>query len=101
MMTPSPQQPSLPPASQPPYDPTVERLRLVRGMVVDLATIAAIVALAWNKTISSEAVVGVIALMAGAGAVHKGSGAAGVSKLATGSTAVTLVAGVIGKGSEA
>ncbi len=49
---------SAPPASvkpQPPYDPALERLRLVRGMAVDLAVVAAVAALAITKTVSGDA----------------------------------------------
>lgn len=91
---------SAPPASvkpQPPYDPALERLRLVRGMAVDLAVVAAVVALAITKTVSGDAAIVVVAALAGAGAVHKGSAALG-SRVAQGGAAIAIASSLIGRG---
>lgn len=88
-----------PPASvkPPPYDPALERLRLIRGMVVDLAVVAAVVALAVTKVVSGDAAVVVVAALAGAGAVHKGGSALG-SRVAQGGAAIAIVSSLIGRG---
>lgn len=81
----------------PPYDPALERLRLIRGMVVDLAVVAAVVALAVTKVVSGDAAVVVVAALAGAGAVHKGGSALG-SRVAQGGAAIAIVSSLIGRG---
>jgi hypothetical protein len=58
---------SIPPASaKPTTDPALERLRLVRGMVVDLAVVIAVVVLAVTKVVSGDAAIVVVAALAGA-----------------------------------
>lgn len=89
-----------PPASvkpQPPTDPALERLRLIRGLVVDLAVVAAVVVLAVTKVVSGDAAVVVVAALAGAGAVHKGGSALG-SRVAQGGVTVAIVSSLIGRG---
>lgn len=53
----------------------VDRLRLYRGMVIDLAVVFAVVALGITKTINGDATVALLAALAGAGVVHKGKDA--------------------------
>lgn len=99
MMTPTPpQQPSLPPVSQPPYDPAVEKLRLIRGIVIDLAVVGAVVAFVVTKAVDGAGGLVLLAAIAGAGVVHKGG--SGIASKVGGSAAVALVAGVVGKGSD-
>lgn len=89
-----------PPASarpEPPYDPALERLRLLRGMLVDLAVVGAVVAFVLTKAVDGSAGIVILAAMAGAGVVHKGGGAAG-GRLAAGGVAGAMVAGLVGRG---
>lgn len=88
---------SAPPSVRPPHDPTIERMRVMRGIVIDLAVLAAIVALALTKTVGSDAAVALIAALAGAGAVHKGqsgSNPGGSSKLGASGMTLALLFGV-------
>ena len=85
---------------EPPYDPAAERIRILRGLVIDLAVLASVVVLAVSKTVSGDAAVALIAAMAGAGAVHKGGGVV-AGKLATGGAVVALVSGLAGRGGDA
>lgn len=90
---------STPPASvkpQTPYDPALERLRLIRGMIVDLAVVVAVVVLAVTKVVSGDAAVVVVAALAGAGAVHKGGSALG-SRVAQGGAAIAIVSSLVGR----
>lgn len=89
-----------PPASarpEPPYDPALERLRLLRGMLVDLAVVGAVVAFVLTKTVDGSAGIVILAAMAGAGVVHKGGGAAG-GRLAAGGVTGAMVASLVGRG---
>ena len=81
---------SIPPASAKPTDPALERLRLVRGMVVDLAVVIAVVVLAVTKVVSGDAAIVVVAALAGAGAVHKGGSALGLRVAQGGATVAVL-----------
>lgn len=87
-----------PPASvkPAPYDPTLERWRLVRDMVVDLAVVVAVVALAVTKVVSGDAAIVVVAALAGAGAVHKGGSALG-SRVAQGGATIAILGSLVGR----
>lgn len=97
-ITPTAVRPSLPPSAPP--DPALERLRLLRGLAVDLAVLAAIVALSMTKIVSGDAAVALIAAIAGAGVVHKG-GQAVSGKLAAGGAVAALATGLAGRGGDA
>lgn len=87
---------SIPPASAKPTDPALERLRLVRGMVVDLAVVIAVVVLAVTKVVSGDAAIVVVAALAGAGAVHKGGSALGL-RVAQGGSTVAILGSLLGR----
>ena len=81
---------------EPPCDPALERLRLLRGMLIDLAVVGAVVAFVLTKAVDGSAGIVILAAMAGAGVVHKGGAAGG--RLAAGGVAGAMVAGLVGRG---
>lgn len=89
---------STPPASvkPAPYDHALERWRLIRGMVVDLAVVIAVVVLAVTKVVSGDAAIVVVAALAGAGAVHKGGSALG-SRVAQGGATIAILGSLVGR----
>lgn len=98
-MSPSPASNRPPPSArpEPPYDPALERLKLLRGMLIDLAVVGAVAAFVLTKAVDGSAGIVILAAMAGAGVVHKGSSAAG-GRLAAGGVAGAMVAGLVGRG---
>lgn len=82
---------------EPPYDAALERLKLLRGMLIDLAVVGAVVAFVLTKVVDGSAGIVILAAMAGAGVVHKGGSAAG-GRLAAGGVAGAMVAGLVGRG---
>lgn len=93
-----------PPASvkppPPPHDPQLERLRLIRGAVVDVVVLLVVAGLAYSKTVSGDAAVALLAAIAGAGAVHKSAGALSSRGAVLGGTVALLGASLLGRGGD-
>lgn len=62
-------------------DPSVEKLKIVRGTIVDSLLLITVGVLAYTKVIGGDVVAILIATLAGAGAVYKGQ--AGTSRKLT------------------
>jgi len=100
-MAPSPALNRPPPSArpEPPYDPALERLKLLRGMLFDLAVVGAIITFVLTKAVDGSAGIVILAAMAGAGVVHKGGSVVATgSRLAAGSVVGTMLASLVGRG---
>lgn len=93
-----------PPASvkppPPPHDHQLERLRLIRGAVVDVVVLLVVAGLAYSKTVSGDAAVALLAAIAGAGAVHKSAGVISSKGAVLGGTVALLGASLLGRGGD-
>lgn len=85
------------PTQLPPADPSVEKLKIIRGTIVDSLLLVTVGVLAYTKVIGGDVVAILIATLAGAGAVYKGQ--AGTSgKLTSGGSGGVVLALLVGVG---
>lgn len=83
-----------PPSARPPYDPALERLRLLSGRGLDALIVVVIAVLAYSKGLGGETAAALLGTLLGAGAVYKNRGGGGGGSGPGGGVTLAAVAGL-------